>query len=102
MHADSLPWLLECMTLRLRGHAAYDKGDYISAEQMQNWLDRDPVPAARRKIHEISGFSEAEITGMEKFIEAAIQADLEAALPCKGPIPARNHGPRLHPPCQLT
>ncbi len=38
MQADSLPWLLECMTLRLRGHAAYDKGDYVSAEQMQDWL----------------------------------------------------------------
>jgi 2-oxoisovalerate dehydrogenase E1 component len=85
MHADSLPWLLECMTLRLRGHAAYDKGDYISAEQMQNWLDRDPLPAARRKIQEISGFSESEIAAMEKIIEAAVQADLEAALPCKRP-----------------
>ena len=31
MSADCLPRILECMTLRLRGHAAYDKGDYISS-----------------------------------------------------------------------
>ncbi len=42
MQANSLPYLLECMTLRLNGHAAYDKCDYVSAEQMQNWLQRDP------------------------------------------------------------
>ena len=87
MSADCLPRILECMTLRLRGHAAYDKGDYISAEQMRNWLDRDPLPLARRKIHDISGFSEAEITAMEKLIEAEIQSDLEAALACARPEP---------------
>ncbi|MGA2796129.1 MAG: thiamine pyrophosphate-dependent enzyme [Thermoguttaceae bacterium] len=87
MSADGLPRILECMTLRLRGHAAYDKGDYISSEQMRDWLDRDPLPLARRKIHDISGFSEAEIRAMEKLIEAEIQADLEAALACARPEP---------------
>lgn len=85
MHADCLPWLLECMTLRLRGHAAYDKGDYISSEQMQDWRDRDPVPAARRKYREICGFPESEIAEMEKTIEEEIQSELEAALPCGRP-----------------
>jgi 2-oxoisovalerate dehydrogenase E1 component len=87
MSADSMPRLLECMTLRLRGHAAYDKGDYISAEQMRDWLDRDPLPAARRKIQEISGFSEAETRAVEKLIEVEIQSDLEAALSCARPDP---------------
>jgi len=87
MHADPSPYLLECMTLRLRGHAVYDKGDYISAEEMRNWLDRDPLPAARRKFLEISGFSEAETGAMEKHIEDAIHAELEEALPCGRPEP---------------
>ena len=85
MSADSMPRILECMTLRLHGHAAYDKGDYVSAGEMRDWLDRDPVPAARRKIQEISGFSEAEVSAMEKLIEAEVQADLEAALACARP-----------------
>ena len=63
MNEDSMPRLLECMTLRLNGHAAYDKGEYVPAEQMQNWRDRDPLPVARRKFQEIGGFSEAETGG---------------------------------------
>ena len=82
--ADSMPRILECMTLRLRGHAAYDKGDYVSAEEMRDWLEPILCPA-RRKMQEISGFSEAETAGMEKLIEAEVQADLEAALACARP-----------------
>ena len=35
MQATSLPAIIECMTLRLHGHAAYDKGDYVPAETMR-------------------------------------------------------------------
>jgi 2-oxoisovalerate dehydrogenase E1 component len=87
MRADNMPRVLESMTLRLHGHAAYDKGDYVTAEQMRDWLEREPLPTARRKIQEISGFSEAEIADMEKFIEAEVQADLERALACPRPDP---------------
>ena len=50
MQATSLPLILECMTLRLHGHAAYDKGEYVPAEQMRQWRARDPLPAARQKL----------------------------------------------------
>jgi 2-oxoisovalerate dehydrogenase E1 component len=87
MLADGLPYLLECMTLRLRGHAAYDKGDYISDQQMQDWLKRDPVPHARREFQEQSGFSEEEIARVEKQIEVEVQGQLESALGCGRPDP---------------
>ena len=60
---SSLPMVLECMTLRLHGHAAYDKGDYVPAEQMREWRQRDPVPAARQKLLELCGLSEAAVCG---------------------------------------
>ena len=37
------------MTLRLHGHAAYDKGDYVPAERCEEWRRRDPVARARGK-----------------------------------------------------
>ncbi len=46
MHASSLPTILECMSLRLHGHAAYDKAEYVPAEQFEEW--RQPRPAAGR------------------------------------------------------
>ena len=102
MQADSLPRLLECMTLRLRGHAAYDKGDYVPAEQMQEWRDRDPLPTARRKFQEICGFSEEDTADIEKFIEAEIQTDLEAALICGRPEPRVQSWTPYAPTCPST
>ena len=46
MEESSLPVLLECETLRLCGHAAYDKGLYVPAERMERWQKDDPVPRA--------------------------------------------------------
>ncbi len=48
MQASSLPMILECLTLRLYGHAAYDKGEYVPAEQMNEWRQHDPLPAAQK------------------------------------------------------
>ena len=66
MQEKRLPMILECMTLRLHGHAAYDKGDYVPAEKMQEWRRRDPLPAARQKLLELSGMSEASVAAMER------------------------------------
>jgi 2-oxoisovalerate dehydrogenase E1 component len=82
MHQKRSPWLLESMTLRLRGHAAYDKCDYISAEQMEQMRQRDPLPPAREKFRASSGFSETEIVAMENRVDVEIQAELKAALAC--------------------
>jgi 2-oxoisovalerate dehydrogenase E1 component len=80
MHAEPGPRLLECMTLRLYGHAAYDKGDYISPETMARWRQRDPLSAARRKLQELCGFSEEKISTLEIRVEEEIPAALNVAL----------------------
>jgi len=38
MTATSLPYILECMTLRLEGHAVYDKAEYVTKEERDEWL----------------------------------------------------------------
>ena len=43
MEESPSPVLLECNTLRLCGHAAYDKGLYVPAELMEQWRKDDPV-----------------------------------------------------------
>jgi 2-oxoisovalerate dehydrogenase E1 component len=87
MQASSLPAILECMTLRLCGHAVYDKGDYMPAEQMRQWRDRDPVPAARKKLLDACGMSEAGIAAIEQEIEEELRAALALAMPVKRPDP---------------
>jgi 2-oxoisovalerate dehydrogenase E1 component len=85
MQTSSLPAILECMTLRLCGHAVYDKGDYMPAEQMRQWRARDPVPAARQKLLDIGGMSEAGVAAVEQRIDEELHAALALAMPVKRP-----------------
>lgn len=90
MQATSLPVILECMTLRLNGHAAYDKGDYVPAETKKSWLTRDPVPAARRKLIETCGMSESGVADMEEAVEEEIRSAMARAMSVGRPDPRRN------------
>ena len=92
MHADPGPQLIECMTLRLHGHAVYDKGEYVPDELMQKWRSQDPLPAARRKLQEICGFSEDAIATLESRVEEEIQEALNSALRLR---PARRRPAKL-------
>jgi len=78
MREDSLPQILECMTVRLHGHAAYDKGEYVSEERMRELRLRDPLPLARRKLLEFC--PEEEIICIEREVEEDIRGVVARAL----------------------
>jgi len=90
MQASSLPTLIECMSLRLHGHAAYDKGEYVPAEQMEAFRRRDPLPAARVKFLECAGASEAAAAEVERYVEEEIHAALHRAMAVERPDPRGN------------
>ena len=85
-----LPMVLECMTLRLYGHAAYDKGDYVPAEKMRQWRQRDPLTAARRKLLELSGMSETSVAAMERAVDDEVRSSLSKSLTVGRPDPTSN------------
>ncbi len=87
MQATSLPAVIECMTLRLYGHAAYDKGDYVPAETMRQWRELDPLPAARRRLMETCGMSEAAVAAIEQAVEERVRSALARAMPVGRPDP---------------
>jgi 2-oxoisovalerate dehydrogenase E1 component len=91
IHAEPGPQLLECITLRLHGHAVYDNGEYVPDELLQKWRSQDPLPAARRKLQEICGFSEDAVATIESRVEEEIQEALNAALRSVRPDPARQN-----------
>ncbi len=90
MQSDPEPMILECQTLRLHGHAAYDKGDYIPREKLEAWQKRDPVPAARQRLLDLSGYSERDVVEMEAEIESTIDETIRKALPVARPEPNRH------------
>jgi len=90
MAENQQPFLLECMTLRLCGHAAYDRGDYVPPQKMAEWQRQDPLPRARRRYLELCGGSEAELAALEETIEAEIREQVSRCLAVARPDPARH------------
>jgi 2-oxoisovalerate dehydrogenase E1 component len=78
MRATGLPYLLESICLRLKGHAAYDKGDYIETTELEEWRRRDPVPMQRGRVVALLG--EAAVTAMEREVDAEIREAIERAV----------------------
>ncbi len=90
MQETSLPILVECITLRLHGHAAYDKGDYVPAETMRQWRALDPLPATRQRVIEVCGMSEAAVAAVELAVEEEVRAALAQAMAVGRPEPLGN------------
>ncbi len=79
MTATSMPYILECMTLRLEGHAVYDKAEYVTKEEREEWLTREPMMRARCTLREF-GLDEEAISGIEKQVEIEVEETVRRAL----------------------
>jgi pyruvate dehydrogenase E1 component alpha subunit len=55
------PTLLECMTLRMEGHAVHDDAFYVPKELFEEWAKRDPIERYRTWLRE-----QAEMTDDEE------------------------------------
>ena len=73
MDRDPAPAILECITLRLCGHAVYDKCDYVSKEQMALWEAQDPLPRVRRQLLERELVEEKELLEFEEWVREELQ-----------------------------
>ncbi|MEX2102507.1 MAG: thiamine pyrophosphate-dependent enzyme, partial [Gaiellaceae bacterium] len=54
------PTLIECMTLRMEGHAVHDDASYVPKELFEEWAKRDPIERFRTWLKENADFSDEE------------------------------------------
>lgn len=87
MRLDGMPRLLECLSVRLLGHAAYDKGEYVTDVQRQAAQLRDPLPAARRRLLTLCGLSEMRVAAIERAVEDEVREATRDALATARPAP---------------
>ncbi len=74
------PTLIECVTLRMEGHAVHDDALYVPRELLEEWLKRDPIARFRLWLSERAGVGDAELIEMEEgvktlLVEAQKQAE---------------------------
>lgn len=77
------PSLVECKTYRHSGHSRADPAKYRSQEELQAWLERDPVPGYRHQLI-ASGTAAAALEAIEREVEAKVE---HATQVCKASPP---------------
>jgi pyruvate dehydrogenase E1 component alpha subunit len=82
------PSVLEALTYRHFGHSRTDPGTYRPAEEVQEWLARDPLLVARRRL-EVQGTPEADIDAAAERAAAAVAAAVAAAMAAPPADPAQ-------------
>ena len=87
MRKTSLPYILECMTLRLDGHAVYDKAEYVPAELRAEWALRDPITLARKTLIDEAILTEEAVSSMEARADGEVENAVREALACARPDP---------------
>jgi TPP-dependent pyruvate/acetoin dehydrogenase alpha subunit len=79
------PTLIECMTLRMEGHAVHDDAFYVPRELFEEWAKRDPVERFRSWLREnadLSDDEEEEIGGdVKRLLNEALRRAEESPEP---------------------
>jgi len=79
------PTLLECLTLRMEGHAVHDDAFYVPKVMFERWAEHDPIERYRtwlRENAEMTDEEEDEIsTGVKKLLQDALTRAEESPMP---------------------
>jgi 2-oxoisovalerate dehydrogenase E1 component len=96
VRATSRPVLIECRTLRLRGHAAYDTGDYLQPGESEAMFARDPLPKYRAQL--ATALGAARLDALDAELNAFLEACVEVSLPTARPTAAGMESALFAPP----
>jgi TPP-dependent pyruvate/acetoin dehydrogenase alpha subunit len=90
------PTLLECRTYRHFGHSKSDPAKYRPADEVERWLQRDPLAIARERLL-AAGHAEEEVAAAEQRARERIEAATEAARAAPFPDPAEERASEYRP-----
>ncbi len=89
MRRHPQPYLLETVTYRLVGHAAYDSADYVPQEDLDRWRTEDPVAVMRNYLLTSRIVSAAELDKLEAQWQEQVSAEANRAIPLPKPDPLK-------------
>ncbi len=79
------PTLIECKTMRVRGHSEHDDASYVPKELIEHWLKKDPIEQYEKLLIEKQILSEQKIQEVEASINQEIDEAIDYAE--KAPLP---------------
>jgi TPP-dependent pyruvate/acetoin dehydrogenase alpha subunit len=79
------PTLIECMTLRMEGHAVHDDAFYVPKDMFEEWAKHDPIERFRGWLKENADLRDEEedeiSSGIKKLLNDAMKRAEESPLP---------------------
>jgi len=82
------PTLIECRTMRMRGHSEADTFAYVPAEVLREWAARDPIALFERRLSGDGVLSPEADAAMRARIAREVEAGLEWAEASPEPAPS--------------
>jgi len=73
------PFLLECLTYRIRGHARFEPGDYRDDAEVERWKKKDPIQRLRLSVVDAGLASEPDLDAIRHQEAAEIDEAVEYA-----------------------
>ncbi len=81
------PTIVEAMTYRHYGHSRADPAKYRPADEVERWLQRDPLLVARERLTSL-GIGETDIDAADARVAQVVQAAVQEAKDAPYPDPA--------------
>ncbi len=78
------PSLIEARTYRHGGHSRADPGTYRPQEEIDAWMERDPIPMYHQRLLGL-GVDEGELSTIATQVAAAVESSTQEAV--DGPVP---------------
>jgi TPP-dependent pyruvate/acetoin dehydrogenase alpha subunit len=88
-----IPAIIECVTMRMRGHAEHDDFSYVPSTMLQDWQQRDPVDRYTQKMIDLKLYTATEIEALRKSLSEEMNSAIDEVVAL--PFPAPEEGRKL-------
>jgi len=88
-----VPAIIECVTMRMRGHAEHDDFSYVPSGMLQKWQERDPVDRYTQKMNDLKLYTAAETEALRKSLSEEMNSAIDEVVAL--PFPAPEEGRKL-------
>lgn len=82
------PTVIEALTYRHFGHSRTDPGKYRPAEEVSQWMERDPLLVARQRLLD-AGMDAAAVDAADQRVASTLRAAVQAATDAPAADPAQ-------------
>lgn len=83
------PSLIESVTMRMQGHAAYDDAWYVPKEQLEKWKDKDPIKKFEKLLIDKGILTPSRNDEILTRIKSEIDEAVDYALKEPDPVPSK-------------